>query len=75
LSVAPLVEVESERVYTGPGQSPSIWCVVESDPKATVLWYHNKSYTAIDAATQPHVDTGHFTFLEIGPTSMLTFSY
>jgi len=48
LTDAPLVEVQSERVYTGPGQSPTIWCVVESDPKASVLWYHNESMTAID---------------------------
>jgi len=57
LTVAPLVEVVSELVYTGPGQSPIIECVVESDPKAIVLWYHNRSTTAIDF-TRNNIDTG-----------------
>lgn len=56
LTVAPVVRVESELVYSGPGQSPTIECVVESDPKASVLWYHNGSTTAVDF-TRLNVDT------------------
>jgi len=63
LTVAPLVEVVSEVVYTGPGQSPVIECVVESDPKAIVLWYHNRSTTAIDF-TRTNIDTGQ-TFITV----------
>ena len=47
-TVGPLVDVALEHVYTGPGHSPTIECVVVSDPKATVTWYHNNSVDDID---------------------------
>jgi len=57
LTVGPVVDVASELVYTGPGQSVTIECIVESDPKATVTWHHNGSTSAIDFTRQSNVDS------------------
>ena len=48
VTVGPVVDVASDLVYTGPGQSPTIKCIVESNPKAIVAWYHNSSTAIID---------------------------
>jgi len=53
----PVIDVASELVYTGPGQSATIECVVESDPEASSMWYHNSSVTAIDFIRRPNIDS------------------
>jgi len=58
LTVGPLVRAALERVYTGPGHSPTIECLVESDPKATVVWYHNSSFDDIDFSRRPNIVSG-----------------
>ena len=41
--VSPVVNVTNEVVYTGPSQSVSVECLIESEPEAEVFWYHNNS--------------------------------
>ena len=57
VTVGPLVDAALELVYTGPGHSPTIECVVESEPKATVTWHHNSSYDDIDFTRRLNIDS------------------
>jgi len=57
LAVGPLVDVALELVYTGPGHSPTIECVVESVPKAFVTWQHNNSHDDIDFSQRLNIDS------------------
>jgi len=56
----PVIDVASGLVYTGPGQSATIECVVESDPEASSMWYHNSSMTAIDFIRRPNIDSSQY---------------
>jgi len=60
LTVGPIIDVASEIVYTGPGESVIIECIVESDPKADITWYHNSSTTYVDFRRRPNVDSGQW---------------
>jgi hypothetical protein len=45
---APIINMTSEVVHTGPGHSLTIECIVQSDPEADIIWFHNSSNTPID---------------------------
>ena len=66
LTVGPVIDVASEVVYTGPGQSATIECVVESDPKASVTWYHNSSTIPVDFTQRLNIDSSQWLHLYPG---------
>jgi len=74
LTVGPVIDVASELVYTGPGQSLTIECIVESLPKASVTWYHNSSSSALDFSQRSNVNSGQW-FMDITCLTIFFFMY
>jgi hypothetical protein len=48
----------ADVVYTGPGHSVTVDCIIQADPDADVAWYHNSSDTAIDFNRRRNIKRG-----------------